>query len=60
MEYTEEEIRTKFLEKAKNGKITCVQALSLARELNFPTNQVAPLLTEMGIKIHKCQLGCFP
>jgi len=60
MVYSESLIQERFKEKSIDGTITCAQALALARELEFPMNKVAPLLSEMGIKIIHCQLGCFP
>jgi hypothetical protein len=53
-------IKEQFRQASKDGKITCAQALGLAKELGIPANSVADILTEMDIKIINCQLGCFP
>ena len=60
MEIYNEDIRQKFAEKARDGKITCAECLHLANELDIPTKGIGAMLTEMGIKIEQCQLGCFP
>jgi len=45
---------------AKEGKITCKQALGIAREEGIPPAELGALLNELKIKIRGCQLGCFP
>lgn len=60
MEIHNEDIRHKFAENATDNTITCGQCLALAKELSIPTQGIADMLTEMGIKIIHCQLGCFP
>lgn len=54
-----EDIRDRFLEKVRDGEITCFECLALAKELDYPTKMIAPMLTEMKIRIVHCQLGCF-
>jgi LAO/AO transport system kinase len=60
MDITDEAARGRFREMAKDGKITCKDCMIIADELQIPTNEIATTLTEMHIKIIKCQLGCFP
>ncbi len=60
MVITDEDARERFMEMAKNGKITCRDCMIIADELQIPTNEIATTLTEMHLKIIKCQLGCFP
>ena len=45
--------------KAKGGTITCPQALQIAKDLKMPGPKVREALDGMGIRIKKCQLGCF-
>jgi hypothetical protein len=42
------------------GKISCSQALAIAREAKVSTREVGDLLNELKIKVKSCQLGCFP
>ncbi|MBN1538776.1 MAG: hypothetical protein JW939_01425 [Candidatus Thermoplasmatota archaeon] len=60
MVITDEDARERFREMARNGRITCRDCMIIADELQIPTNEIATTLTEMHIKIIKCQLGCFP
>jgi len=55
-----EDVKDMFRERAKDQTITCAECLELARELEFPSNKIVTMLSEMGIKIVHCQLGCFP
>ena len=59
MEFSDQEIRIIFGEKARDGRITCPEARRLAEEMGIRTYDVAPILSEIGIKIVGCQLGCF-
>lgn len=45
--------------KAKDGKMGCAAAHKLARDLGVPIPVVGRALDLLGIKIEKCQLGCF-
>lgn len=44
---------------ASEGKITCDRAHEMALELGVPVGVVGRALDLAGIKITKCQLGCF-
>jgi len=44
---------------AAGGRMTCERAHELARELGVPLEDVGRALDLQGIKITKCQLGCF-
>jgi len=56
--------REKLVEKvkaaSKDGKITCAKALAVALEAKVSSREVGEILNELKIKIHACQLGCFP
>ena len=56
----DEIVREKFRERAVDGKISCSDCIDIAQEMQIATNEIATTLTEMHIKIIKCQLGCFP
>jgi hypothetical protein len=56
---TDEEIRGRLKKTAKDGKISCSEALAVARELKVPSKKVGALLDDMNVRIVKCQLGCF-
>ena len=42
-----------------DGKINCLDAFKLAKELNINPNKVAKLTKEHNIKIDNCELGVF-
>ena len=44
---------------AKDGKITCKEALEIAKEMGVNPIAVGKILNELNIKIRGCQLGCF-
>jgi hypothetical protein len=52
-------IKNAINEKTKDGRITCSDALAIAKNLNVSPGEVGKLLNEMKIKIKGCQLGCF-
>ena len=56
----EERLRERFRERAVDGRISCSDCMKIAEEMHIATNEIATTLTEMHIKIIKCQLGCFP
>jgi hypothetical protein len=55
-----EQVVEKIKAATKDGRISCTQALGIARDMNVSPKEVGDLLNEMKIKIHSCQLGCFP
>lgn len=56
---TDDQVKEKILEKAKDGRLACKTALALAEELGVPPLKVGDLATRTNIKIVACQLGCF-
>ncbi len=44
---------------ARDGRVTCAQALAYARENSISPAEVGARLTELDIRIVDCQLGCF-
>jgi len=55
----EAEIKRVLKERFGDKKITCAEAFSLAKEFKINLKQMGEILNECGIKITKCQLGCF-
>ncbi len=53
------EIRELIMGKQSNQRITCRTAFEIADEAGVDRMKIGRLLTEMEIKIHGCQLGCF-
>lgn len=43
-----------------NGKLPCVEAFRIARELKVSNARVGEEANRLKIKIAHCQLGCFP
>ena len=48
-----------LLKRAKGGKISCRNALAIAKETGTPPAKVGAALDALGIRITGCQLGCF-
>ncbi|MDG6224824.1 MAG: hypothetical protein QCI82_04840 [Candidatus Thermoplasmatota archaeon] len=57
---TKEELRLRLKRESVDGRIPCSSALRIASELDLDTEVVGEALDDMGIKIMKCQLACFP
>ena len=54
-----EGLKEKILDKTKEGKIFCKDALDLSRELNLSPAEIGRECDALQIKIRGCQLGCF-
>ena len=48
-----------LLRRVKDGKISCRNAQAIAKETGTPPAKVGAALDALGIRITKCQLGCF-
>ncbi|MEN2986435.1 MAG: molybdopterin-guanine dinucleotide biosynthesis protein MobB [Thermodesulfovibrionaceae bacterium] len=46
-------------EKSSNGRISCAEARKIAEELLISYIEVGKAANELGVKIIKCELGCF-
>jgi len=55
----QERIKRALLEGNVKGAIDCARAIALASELDVPVRQVGEVADELGVKIVRCQLGCF-
>ena len=53
------ELETQIRSRAKDGKITCPEMFAIAEKLGLPRKTVGDAATQLKIKIHNCQLGCF-
>jgi hypothetical protein len=40
--------------------LTCAEAFELARQFQAKVIEIGRICNQHNIKIHKCQLGCFP
>ena len=56
----EEQIVQAVQREAEDGRIPCERALALARTLGVSPEKMGRECNEAGIKIVRCQLGCFP
>jgi len=52
-------IKEEVLEAAKDGKITCPTARSIASSLGVEPRVIGDACNALKIKIHGCALGCF-
>ncbi len=52
-------IKEKLTEASHDGKITCAKCFAVGEELGVSVDGFAQILTDMDIRIIKCQLGCF-
>jgi|GEM_PF-3162457 len=43
----------------EQGKIPCVKALQVARQLGVDTKEMLPITDSLGVKIGQCELGVF-
>lgn len=44
---------------AKEGRISCAAAMSVARRMKLEPSKVGEACDRLGLKIVSCQLGCF-
>lgn len=54
-----EAIKREIEQQAKEGRLTCEQARTLAERLEVPYREVGAACDELNVKIKACQLGCF-
>ncbi len=52
-------VKKGLAEAAHDGKISCAECFAVAEELGVGVDGFAQILTDMDIRIIKCQLGCF-
>lgn len=55
----EEKVRQAIKAEAREERLLCSQAFSIAGELNCELADVGRLCNELGVRITSCQLGCF-
>ncbi len=53
------ELKERILFEAQAQKLPCKQAFAIASEVGCTIAEVGKACNETGIKIVKCQLGCF-
>ena len=55
----EQHIRQSIQRAARDGKVACKLLLDLAERTGTPAKEIGALCNQMGIRISRCQLGCF-
>ncbi len=53
------EIETAVLELSWNGNIACADVWALADRFRYPRLGMANIIEAMGLKLRRCQIGCF-
>lgn len=59
MENMPDELEKAIKENLTNGRLTCVSAWGIAKDLGTPKMDVSSACERLGIKIKPCQLGAF-
>ena len=54
------ELEEKVVSSLVDGKLPCAVAFKIAKELKVGITEVGETADRLGIRIAKCQLGCFP
>lgn len=54
-----QEIFEAVRENARDGRLDCEEALSLARKFGVSPEQIGKACDRLKIRISRCQLGCF-
>lgn len=54
------ELEEKIKASLVNGKLPCVVAFKIAKQLKANPKEVGEACNQLGVKISSCQLGCFP
>lgn len=52
-------MRAALRENAESGRISCALAWEIADRLGVPRGEAGRAADEAGVRIIKCQLGCF-
>ena len=53
------ELEEKIVSSLVDGKLPCAVAFKIAKELKVSIRKVGETADKLGIRIAKCQLGCF-
>lgn len=53
------EIRAALEELAEDGTIGCAEVWALAERFRYPRLGIANMVEAMGLKLRRCQIGCF-
>ena len=53
------ELEEKIKSSLVNGKLPCAVAFKIAKELKVSPREVGETADKLGIRIARCQLGCF-
>ena len=55
----DKELEAQLRSRATDNRITCPELFAIAEKLGLPRKRVGDAATQLKIKIHDCQLGCF-
>ncbi|NQU08371.1 MAG: hypothetical protein HQ583_07395 [Candidatus Abyssubacteria bacterium] len=55
----DKELEAQLRSRATDNRITCAELFAIAEKLGLPRKRVGDAATQLKIKIHNCQLGCF-
>ena len=55
-----EELRAQIEARLEKGRLSCIQAWSIAQQLGRERLEVGEVASVLGVRISRCQLGCFP
>jgi hypothetical protein len=56
---TAAEVAAAVRARAKDGRLACREAFTLANELGVAPGRIGEAANAVGVKIAACQLGCF-
>ncbi len=56
---TTDKLKELLKERSTDGKITCEAAWEIADEIGAKKHEVGKTADGLGIRISKCQMGCF-
>lgn len=56
----ETELEKKIKSSLVDGRLQCVVAFKIAKELKVSPRDVGDAANRLSVKISSCQLGCFP
>ena len=54
------ELEEKVVSSLVDDRLPCAVAFKIAKELKVSVREVGETADKLGIRIIKCQLGCFP
>ncbi len=56
---TQQKLEETIRQALEDNRLACARAFQLAQELQVPVRAVGDTCNRLGIRINRCQLGCF-